>query len=342
MKLPNHDILYEYSKTLPVLPRRDLLAHKGDFGAVLGIGGSLGMSGAISLAGQSALLAGAGLVRLAVPNVIQQTVASFCPSYTTISCLADKNGRFSFRAIDTIRQCAENATSLFIGPGLGQSGSLDRFVVEILNHCQNRKSCQKSCQNSCNKLPQKLSQKPILIDADGLNALHRESFFVKSKSFAEANRTSSHENTMLQNMILTPHSGEFARISGLVTPSEHEMDRRIIVAKEFAQNHHLILVLKGHHTIITNGIDVAVNSSGNPGMATGGSGDVLTGLIAGIVAGVDRKLFSVYDAARTGVFIHGLAGDLAANKNGIYSVAATSILGEIPNAFKLLNIMQNS
>jgi len=278
---------------LPQIPLRPPTAHKGDFGTVLGVGGSRGMSGAVALAGRAALVCGSGLVRLAVPDPILETVAGFDPNYTTLPLPADRRGRISFSAAKTILRHAESATVIFLGPGLGRSAGLDVLVKRLL----------------------RAIGKPLVVDADALNALG-----VPNEPFGP-------------NIVLTPHSGEFSRLTGTSTPSEEQREERIAAAREFSKRLNVTLVLKGHATMIVQGDRVAVNSTGNPGMATGGSGDVLTGTIASFLG----QGFTPFDAARLGVYLHGLAGDLAAERLGQASVLATSIVESLPDAVRLRN-----
>ena len=272
--------------------RRDRRGHKGTYGTVLGVGGSRGMAGAVALAGRAALLSGAGLVRLAVPDPILETVAAYSPEYTTIPSPADEYGRFTFDALEPLLIHAEQCTALFLGPGLGRSDELDSLVPQLL---------------------QKIA-KPVVVDADALNAL----------AVTGLPPRNSHP------IILTPHAGEFARLRSEPTPPEEDTEARKSAAWEFARRFGVLLVLKGHETILTDGERLAVNSTGNPGMATGGSGDVLTGMIAGLIA---QNFSPVFETIRLAVHLHGLAGDIAAEQLGEESVTATAILDAIPRAF---------
>ncbi|MDR2116062.1 MAG: NAD(P)H-hydrate dehydratase [Planctomycetaceae bacterium] len=304
-------LLSHYIESFPVLPCRSRTGHKGNFGTVLGIGGSRGMAGAVALAGRAGLVAGAGLVRLAVPDPVLETVAGFYPELTTLSCSADEKGRFSQTALESLLNYITSATVIFLGPGMGRSDKLDSLVPLLL------------CHIFC----------PVIVDADALNAL---------ASLGTEDLRQFFQSLDNKNIILTPHSGEFARLRNQPTPSEENKEsqtKRIAAAKDFAKQHGVILVLKGHETITTNGEIVALNPTGNPGMATGGSGDVLTGILAAIVA----QGLATFDAARMGVFLHGLAGDFAADQLGEESVTATSILKSIPKAFQTLrNLSANN
>ena len=309
------------------LPRRHRHGHKGTYGTVLGIGGSRGMAGAVSLAGRAALLSGAGLVRLAVPDMILETVAGYSPEPTTIPCPADGYGRFAIDALEPLLTQAERCTTLFLGPGLGRSDALDQLVLQLLQRIT----------------------KPIVVDADALNAL--ASFFAQRYGDTEEKclalhslcafvppcetKNDVHEFPHRQPVILTPHAGEFARLRNEPTPPEENMADRKSAALEFAQKFGVLLVLKGHETIITDGKRLVLNSTGNPGMATGGSGDVLTGMIAGLIA---QNFSQVFETVRLAVHLHGLAGDIAAERLGEASVTATAILNAIPGAFECLTI----
>lgn len=298
-----------HSLCLP--PRRCQQGHKGTYGTVLGIGGSRGMAGAVALAGRAALLSGAGLVRLAVPNPILETVAGYSPEYTTIPCSADETGRFALEALEPLLTHAEHCTALFLGPGLGRSHKLDQLVPRFLQRIN----------------------KPVVVDADALHAIATHLKYLKSVFAVPCLKNGMSHFPRQQPIILTPHAGEFVRLRKEPTPPEDEHEARKAVAQEFARKFGVLLVLKGHETIITDGERLALNQTGNPGMATGGSGDVLTGMIAGLVA---QNFSPVFEAVRLAVHLHGLAGDFAAEQLGEESVTATAILGAIPKAFTSL------
>jgi NAD(P)H-hydrate epimerase len=275
---------------LPRLPERLPESHKGDFGLALVVGGSRGMSGAAALAGMAALRGGAGLVRVAVPEPCVDTVAGFQPSYMTVPLPADRAGRIALTARERILSAAKAAAVVAYGPGLGRSPGLNALTGWLYEHVR----------------------QPMVIDADGLTALaaHRES-----------------PDPATVPRILTPHPGEFARLFGVTrVPAE----QRESAAVELAARWGVVVVLKGHHTLITDGVRRAVNSTGNPGMATGGSGDVLTGLVTALAC----QGLAAFDAARLGVFLHGLAGDLAANELGQESMIATDLIRFLPKAFQ--------
>ncbi len=279
--------------SLPKLAPRPADAHKGTFGTVLVVGGSRGMAGAPALAGMAALRGGAGLVRVAVPNACLDTVAGFEPCYTTVPLPDDPDGRLCRAAAEAIVEQAETASVVALGPGLGRSDELRQLVATLYLDLS----------------------KPLVIDADGLNALADQ---VEVRTRPGGPR------------ILTPHPGEFARWIGRPVPAEQRID----AATELAARCGAVVVLKGHATVVTDGERHAVNKTGNPGMATGGTGDVLTGLIAALWC----QGLQPYDAARLGVHLHGLAGDLAAEELGQVSVIARDLVDFFPEAFELHDV----
>ena len=278
---------------LPRLPERPLDAHKGTFGKVLIVAGSRGMSGAAVLCGSAALRGGAGLVQVATPTDVQPVVAAGNPCYLT-ACLPVevKHHGLSEDVIPVVLELAESANVLAIGPGLGQGGKLSQ-ILEIL-------------------LVQ--TTLPVILDADGLNVLAA----LPSDLFKRRSATT----------VLTPHPGEFARL--LKCSAQEVQARREELALDFATRHGVVLLLKGHGTIVTDGNRVYRNTTGNPGMATGGTGDVLTGLIAALIA----QGLSPFEAAQLGAYLHGKAGDLAAEDLGQIGLLATDLLDYLPRAFQ--------
>lgn len=278
---------------LPTLPPRPESSHKGDFGRVLLVAGSRGMSGAAILSGLAALRGGAGLVYLAVPEVIQSVVASNNPCYQVAGLSCDEDGRFSKLAEEHLLRLARDKDVLAVGPGLGRSSAVTTLVLSLLEQVQ----------------------VPLVLDADGLNAVQDHTNCLKGRG---------------SPLILTPHPGEFARLLHCDTATVQS--RREELALQFAAEHRLVLVLKGSGTVVTDGRRLYLNTTGNPGLATGGTGDVLTGLIAALVA---QKL-SPFAAAQLGVYLHGLAGDLACEQVGEVSLIATDLLEYLPEAFRTL------
>jgi ADP-dependent NAD(P)H-hydrate dehydratase len=279
------------STPLPRLPPRLEESNKGDFGRALLIGGSRGMAGSISLSGMATLRSGAGLVQLAVPAAIQSTVAGFEPSYMTVTLPEDSDGRIAGTAQAALTEHIKPVTAIACGPGLGRSGELTDMVVWLYQHCS----------------------QPMVFDADALNAL------------ASRPDTLTHAGGP---RVLTPHPGEFGRL----VPGSKGTDRSAMeqAASESAANWQAVVVLKGHHTFITDGRQHRRNTTGNPGMATGGTGDVLTGIITALLC----QGLSAYDAACLGVHLHGLAGDLAAKELGQPSLIASDLILFLHAAFK--------
>lgn len=278
-------------KNIPKLKPREADAHKGDFGRVCIIAGSVGMSGAAALAGRAALRAGAGLVRVATPKSVLPIVASIEPSFTTIALPEDNTGRISAKAINSILDTVSQNDCLAFGPGIGISPALRSVLQTLIQQEQLR----------------------LLIDADGLNNLAMiKSWPAKLKA----------------KLILTPHPGEMNRLWSALFREQLPTDRRQQAAR-LADNTKTVVVLKGAGTVVADGQKIYVNKTGNPGMATAGSGDVLTGTITALIG---QRLTNL-DAAVLGVYIHGLAGDIAAKKTGPVSLMATDIIESLPEAF---------
>ena len=284
---------------LPELPPRKPDAHKGDFGSALLVGGSRGMTGAISLAGMAALRGGAGLVKLAVPIASQDVVAGFEPSYMTVGLPADDGGRISLPARDLIAELVGKATAIGCGPGLGRSAELDELVAWMYTEIK----------------------QPAVFDADALNALASQMELLAKPGGPR---------------VITPHPGEFQRL--IAAKSRLERNELEKAAVDLAARAGIVVLLKGHRTLVTDRRRHAHNTTGNPGMATGGTGDVLTGLITALLC----QGLSAFDAARLGAHIHGLAGDLAAQELGEASLIASDLVKWLPTAFVQFQIRSNS
>lgn len=282
-----------HSASLPKLKPRPADSHKGDFGRALFIGGSRGMAGAIALSGMAALRSGAGLVKLAVPDVVLDVVAGFEPSYMTAPLPSDQDGRLTVAAKDRISELADQSTCLACGPGIGRSPQLTDLIVWAYS-----------------VLPQ-----PMVVDADALVAVsERPSCLVEPAG----------------PRILTPHPGEFRRLVGMEGGERTDYESRARKLAEGCQNGQVVVVLKGHRTLITDGTRSVHNETGNPGMATGGSGDILTGVITALIC----QGLAPLDAAILGTHVHGLAGDLAAGELGQVSMIASDLLRFLPAAFR--------
>jgi len=275
---------------LPVLPPRPPDSNKGDFGRVLVIAGSRGMSGAALLSGSAALRAGAGLVRVAVPQEVLPIVAAGNPCLMTAAMPQDDQGRFSGAAASALIALAQSSDVVALGPGLARSLVLTGLVKALLKDIT----------------------QPMVLDADGLNALAETPDVLEQHAGP---------------LIITPHPGEFARL--LQTETAKVQANRRELAIQFASKHKLVLVLKGHKTIVTDGRRLFENTTGNPGMATAGSGDVLTGTVAALWG----QGLEPFDAARMGVHVHGLAGDLAKADLGEVGLIASDLLQYLPRAF---------
>lgn len=285
---------------LPQLGDRRSESHKGDYGRALIVGGSLGMAGAPALAGTACLRSGAGLVGVAIPVCVQPTVATYCPAYTT-HALADDGERVTITASQTLADLINLAEAAAIGPGLGRS----KAITQLVGHATTLST-------------------PLVVDADGLNAL--------------AARWSSklRQTPPDAPLVLTPHAGEFARLRGKPLEDPSDDEERLEAAAELARSvggPETIILLKGSRTVITDGQRFAVNTTGNPGMASGGSGDVLTGVITALLG----QGLGGFEAARLGAHVHGLAGDLAAAKLGETSLIATDLVDHLPAAWRALN-----
>lgn len=277
---------------LPRLPPRDANSHKGDYGRLLIVGGSRGMSGAIALAGMSALRSGAGLVRMAVPDRVLGVVAGFEPSLMTTPLPDDDAGRLSLAAKEALARHLPWADVVALGPGLGRSSELTDLVGALWFEVEH----------------------PMVVDADALFALAESEIALTPTAGPR---------------VITPHVGEFTRLLG-DEGKKISAKQLSAAAVEWASTNEAIIVLKGPHTLVTDGSRSYTNNTGNPGMATGGTGDILTGVIAALIG---QKL-EPFAAAALGVHIHGLAGDLAAKELGQVSMIASDLLKYLPYAFK--------
>ncbi len=292
------EINVERVDTLAKLPRRPPDAHKGDFGRVLIVGGSRGMVGAVALAANSALRGGAGLVTFAAPEPVQLTIAGLCPCATSVPLSCDGGGQLKREAVREMVDTASRCDVLALGPGMGVGPTQQNLIRAAIEQTL-----------------------PLVMDADGLNNLSTIDRWTELRC-APA--------------VLTPHPGEFARLTG--TPTERIQQDRERIAVTTAQKWNsdgpddvpLVLVLKGAGTVVTDGRRVNVNGGGNPGMATGGSGDVLTGLIAALIG----QGLEMFEASCLGVFCHSRAGDLAAEKLGEISLIASDLLDFLPQAMR--------
>lgn len=279
--------------------RRPADTNKGNYGHVLVVAGSLGKTGAAVMAGTAALRAGAGLVTTAVPEPCMQIVGAHTPEMMTQALLATDEGTVSLRSLDYSRfaDLLEGKAILAMGPGLGTHHATQEFIRTVV---------------------QKFDV-PTVLDADGLNAF--------------AGNNDALKNHATRHLVITPHPGEMAR---LINSSAGEVQKhRLEVAQQAASDFKAIVVLKGNQTVVASPDGKSwINSTGNPGMAKGGTGDVLTGVLAGVLA---QHLTE--DHARSvclAVYLHGLAGDLASHQFGEIALMATDIINAIPYAYRQL------
>ena len=283
------------------LAARPKNSHKGDFGHVLIVAGSRNMAGAGILAAHGALRSGAGLVTLATVKSRQRVAAAHLrPEAMTLGLPEASSGSISPAAVAKILSYikARRVTALVMGPGLTRNPQTQSFVRKLLP----RLSSQKALAG-------------IILDADGFLALKGTRILEKLKIPA----------------IITPHPGELAAFTGRKIPPTPA--GRIEASKKFAKLNKVVCVLKGHRTVISDGQNFYINPAGNAGMARGGSGDVLSGMIGALLGNVrppDRAL----KAACAGVYVHGLAGDIAAQEKTQISMTAGDIAEKIPSAFR--------
>ena len=272
------------------LPARPSAAHKGSFGRVLVVAGSRGMTGAASLAGEAAVKTGAGLVTVAVPESLHDIMETKLTEAMTIPLPDSGKGYLSRDACQSILALLDNMDILAFGPGLSAVPEVVAVVKELLPSIR----------------------VPVVIDADALNALAGEADMLRK---------------VQAPVVITPHPGEMARLLDIST-KEIQSDRLTVTGKA-ATVWNVVALLKGARTVVAapDG-SIYINPTGNPGMATGGSGDVLTGMVAALLA----QGMSPAHAAASGAYLHGMAGDMAVIKTGMPGLTASDILGHIPRA----------
>ncbi len=278
------------------LLHRSLKANKADYGHIFILAGSGGFSGAAALCSEAAMRAGAGLVTLGIPKSLNSSIIKIKPKEVmTLPLPETREGTLSLEAFKKINEFIKKIDILIIGPGLGRDKSTQSLVRKVISK----------------------TDKPTVIDADGLNAL---------AGYLKILRTPRTEH---REPILTPHPGEMARLLGISVGKVQA--KRKEIAKNFAKNYKLTLVLKGYQTVVSNYRgNLYVNKTGNPGMASAGAGDVLTGIIGAFLG----QSLNAFEAAKYGVYLHGLAGDLAAKEKTQISLIASDIIAKIPEAIK--------
>jgi ADP-dependent NAD(P)H-hydrate dehydratase / NAD(P)H-hydrate epimerase len=277
----------------PLVEPRPAESNKGNYGHALVIGGSLGKAGAGAMAGMAVLRAGAGLSTVATPKSVLGTVSGFHPELMTEPLPETDAGTISTSARDRIEELAKGKTVLAIGPGVSRDSQTAEMVRGLVARLR----------------------LPMVVDADGLNAFEGRTGELNGKG---------------RTLVITPHPGEMARLAGC-SIADVQKDR-LGTARKFAREHELIVVLKGHRTLVVQPDGEAwVNTTGNPGMATGGTGDILTGMVAGMIAQHSTEAFAAVLAA---VHLHGLAGDVMRERVGEHSLVATDLLKGLPEAFR--------
>lgn len=283
------------SGLLPELPPD---AHKGFRGHVLFVGGSTGLTGAVTLSALAALRTGVGLVTVAVPRTLNPIMEVKLTEAMTKPVADTGEGSFAIEALDEVARLSLGMEVLAVGPGIGRHPETGEFVKALL----------------------KSVKLPAVVDADGLYPYSGNAELLKGRE---------------GSTIITPHPGEMARLMGLTT-AQVQADR-IAVARDCARKSGAVVVLKGAATIVAepppHGASregrAWINSTGNPGMATGGSGDVLTGVVAGLLC----RGLEPFAAAVVGVFLHGLAGDIATERFGVNGILAGDVLDNVPEAW---------
>lgn len=284
--------LLEQDMIREYMPQRDFNIHKGSCGSVLVAACSKGMEGSGLMSSRAALRSGAGIVRLGLPESLQKLMPYDALEIITVGLEDKGTGILSEACLPQLLELAGKSSALLIGPGLTVNDGIVAIMREVISNCTI----------------------PMIIDADGLNAISSNPDILKKRR---------------SGIVITPHPGEMARLCGCST-AEIQKDR-IGFALRFAKEYNVIVVLKGFRTIIAmpDG-SIYINPTGNPGMATAGSGDVLAGIIAGFAA----QGFGLEAAALCGVYIHGAAGDCAAEQTGEYGLTAGDIIGNIPHTIR--------
>ena len=275
----------EIRKWLSIPRRPD--THKGDYGHLLVIAGSVGKTGAAAMACEAALRMGAGLVTLAIPRSLNAIMEVKLTEVMTEPLPETPKQTLSLRAFNSILRLCENKQAVIIGPGIGTFKETQSLILKLI----------------------KTLNLPIILDADGLTALATQ-----PKILPPTNRS----------LILTPHPGEMARL--VRSTIKEVQENRIGISRNFSQSNHIYLILKGHRSLIaTPKGEVFINPTGNPGMASGGTGDVLTGMIGGLICqGLD-----ILSSLQIAVYLHGLAGDEVAREKGEKSLVATDLIEKI-------------
>lgn len=276
-----------------IFKKRKTDTHKGDYGHVLIVAGSIGLTGAAYLASDAALLTGSGLVTCAIPKSLNSIMETKLTEVMTFPLEDNGKGHFSLSAFHKIKEFSQKTDVVAIGPGISQKGEVGKLIKKLI----------------------KTLDVPIVLDADGINCIADEPQILKKAKKA---------------LVITPHPGEMSRV--IRKEIGYIQKNRKSVAKNIAKKYGLTVVLKGKNTVVASQHEnVYVNKTGNPGMASAGVGDILTGIIASLIG----QGFSPFNAAECSVYIHGLAGDIAAKEKGEVSLRAQDVLNNISNAIKI-------
>jgi len=284
MKLPSNMQLITREDVVKIIPRRHMDTHKGTYGKATLVAGSFGMTGAAILSAKASLRAGVGLLKLVIPESLHTILTTSVPEAVILPLTETRRGVFGINQIDKLISSCKGSNVVAIGPGCGKSAEMIEIIRQLITEVD----------------------LPLVIDADGINTLAKNIGLLENHT---------------REVILTPHPGEMSRLTGLTIEEINE--KPIEVAKAFAEKWQVTLVLKGARTIVAlkNG-EIHLNVNGNPGMATAGSGDVLTGIITSLVA----QGIAPEQAAIAGVFIHGYAGDVMVKSKGEYGLIAGDLV----------------
>lgn len=283
-------------KYLKKIPKRFADSNKSDYGKIFILAGSVGMTGAAYLCSQAAMRTGSGLVICGIPESLNQIMEIKLTEAMTLPLPETKFHSLSQNAKDKILDFSKKCDLIAIGPGLGQNKETQQLVKDLVLKIK----------------------KPIVLDADGINALNGNIEILKKRK---------------QRTVITPHPGELSRL--IKKDIEYIQSNRENIARNFAKTTGVIVCLKGYKTVVASPSgEIYINKTGNSGMASGGAGDVLTGIIASFIGqGMDD-----FSATAVSVYLHGLAGDIAVDKKGKFSLIASDIIEYLPDAFKKVGI----
>ena len=275
---------------LSPIPTREADFHKGMAGRVLVIAGSMGMTGAGAMASRACLKSGAGVVLWALPRSLNLVGEALCVEVMTLPIPDTPSGAPAMDAREILVEAARETDCVILGPGLPVAGDTGELMRLLIPEIY----------------------PPLIIDGGAFSAIGDDFMIIRKRQ---------------SPTIITPHPGEMARITGKTVPEVQA--RRRDFAVKYAKHSGAVVALKGHATLVTDGKEVYENATGNAGMATAGSGDVLCGAIAALIG----QGLHPFAAAKLGVYLHGLAGDLAATETGIHGLMASDIIDNLPNAF---------